>query len=218
MQSIAPTIIRHYLPLDFSNQLLDSHRSPRRSFVPKDDNPLQNIKLRALDRSPAPDIVLTFTNKSNKQFQPKKQLAYRQLFKELHEEAEKMQIMQRVAAVVEEQKPKEKRQRTSVSRKSAENGLYRTATSEAETRKGMSRSARRIYSSINFRQGKVVIQSGIYKSQRSDKDDWSSTNNSPARTFLKIRGSKAPDAEIVDHLRRNASHDEYHILNRHGQR
>lgn len=129
-----------------------------------------------------------------------------------------MQIMQRVAAVAEEPKPKEKRQRTSVSRRSAENGLYRSATAEAEARKGMSRSARRIYSSINFRQGKVVIQSAIIENQRSDRQDWSSANNSPTRPPLRVRGSKAPDAEIVDHLRRNASQDEYHILNRHGQR
>lgn len=84
MQSQSPCIIRHFIPLAFSKEAVDMPTSPlRRSFVPKEDNPLQNMKLRALDKASNPEFTLTFANKTNKDYRPKHALQYKHLLETL---------------------------------------------------------------------------------------------------------------------------------------
>lgn len=72
MQSQSPCIIRHFIPLNFSKQAVDMPTSPlRRTYTPKEDNPLQNIKLRAMENATNPEFTLTFINKTSKDYRPK---------------------------------------------------------------------------------------------------------------------------------------------------
>jgi hypothetical protein len=48
MRSFSPQIIKHYLPLEFSKQVVDYHPSPLKAVPPSEDNPLTNIVLRNL--------------------------------------------------------------------------------------------------------------------------------------------------------------------------
>lgn len=49
MQSKSPCIIKHFIPLEFSKSAVDMKSSkPKQEFVPTEDNPLQNMKLRQL--------------------------------------------------------------------------------------------------------------------------------------------------------------------------
>jgi hypothetical protein len=50
MQSQSPFVLRHFIPFEFSKQAVDMKNSPfpKKYIVPKEDNPLQNMKLKAL--------------------------------------------------------------------------------------------------------------------------------------------------------------------------
>jgi hypothetical protein len=49
MQSIAPNIIKHFIPYEFSKNVFDMQVTPKKvQTSKKDENPLQNIKLRNL--------------------------------------------------------------------------------------------------------------------------------------------------------------------------
>lgn len=50
MQSFSPIIIKHYIPFEFSKEAVDFHMSPKKIVPQKDDNPLQNIKLKLLKK------------------------------------------------------------------------------------------------------------------------------------------------------------------------
>lgn len=49
MQSFSPQIIKHYIPLDFSKQVINIYSSPRKIVVPKEENPFTNKKLMELN-------------------------------------------------------------------------------------------------------------------------------------------------------------------------
>lgn len=93
MQSVSPYIIKHFIPIDFSKNIIDRKLAPKKVSKPKDNNPLQNMKLKNIDKNDLKDCILTFTNKTNRQFLPKKQIIYKRLMQELEEEHMKMTII-----------------------------------------------------------------------------------------------------------------------------
>ena len=50
MQSIAPNIIKHFIPFEFSKNVLDFKVVPKKVSSQKDENPLQNMKLKNLEK------------------------------------------------------------------------------------------------------------------------------------------------------------------------
>lgn len=49
MRSISPQIIKHYIPYEFSKDVIELQCIPKAISPKKEDNPLQNIKLRRLN-------------------------------------------------------------------------------------------------------------------------------------------------------------------------
>lgn len=93
MQSIAPNIIKHFIPYEFSKNVLDLQVVPKKMTRQKDENPLQNMKLRSLEREQQRELVLTYKNKSNPLYRSKKTIHYHHLFRQLEEEHQKRNII-----------------------------------------------------------------------------------------------------------------------------
>ena len=64
------------------------------NIKPHEDNPLQNMKLKKLNKNlHSPEFVLTFRNRSCKQYTPKQEVKYRKLMKNVNEEHLKRDII-----------------------------------------------------------------------------------------------------------------------------
>lgn len=76
MYSTSPHLIKHFVPIAFSQNAVD-YQEPRRrkSMATLQENPLQNKKLRNISDVPK-DYVLIFKNKSCKDFSPRKKIKY----------------------------------------------------------------------------------------------------------------------------------------------
>ena len=66
MSSKSPQVIRHFIPLQFSKEALDYQKTPTRSYVKLEENPLQNMKLRSTKNENDTNFTLVFKNKSSK--------------------------------------------------------------------------------------------------------------------------------------------------------
>lgn len=88
MYSSCPNIIRHFVPIKFSESALDYKTGP--PLIPIKDNPVDipftNMKLQCLKSKPK-DFVLIFKNESNREYSPKKKIRYTSLMKEMRERA-----------------------------------------------------------------------------------------------------------------------------------
>jgi hypothetical protein len=176
---------------------------PRRSFAPPEDNPLQNMKLRQLSKDENPEFVLTFNNLSSKHYQPKKKLTYRQLFGELQQEQTKMRLM---LSLAQAQQPKELPQRTPTSRPTSVSKTRRPRQSSGELRPEKDGvSLRRAQSGNLMRNIHSSYSTGrLLKIRTSWTGEYFNQADQDKPRSLRVKGSKAPSQEMVDHLRRNS--------------
>jgi hypothetical protein len=224
MQSVAPHVIKHFIPLEFSTGIIDLQSLPRQPVSRKDDNPLQNMKLRQIESEAEKQLVLTFKNNSSALYKSKRSLKFQHLLQKLGQEQHKISIIkQHMKQSKDTARERELLNLNNNSsncnpdeRQDAQRNYhsYRKIHSEQVRKRGSlpahsqntSGSHRlltgRLHSSINFREThRAPPESSrnveLLQSPRQDLGK--------ASLRLQIRGRVAPSREVVDHLKRSST-------------
>lgn len=93
MYSSCPNIIRHFVPLQFSEATIDHPTTtPLISAKPKQvQMPFTNMKLQSIADRPK-DYILIFKNKTYKDYSPRKKVRYSSLIKDMQNANRKAEI------------------------------------------------------------------------------------------------------------------------------
>ena len=226
MQSVSPQILKHFIPIQFSQSILDNKFVPSTLSPPKEANPLQNIKLKKISSMLShQQCQLIFNNKSNQEFVPKQRVSQQTIRNLMRsEKKDLLMIKQRIQQEQNEEVWRKNSRRevrgygagvASRINKTAKTTRSGQISTRSTTGRGSQSEAKGEYQhrqSLTAREGsRSRHRSPSHRLSLVTGLCWFNKKNTLERQMsasvqgLKVRGSRAPQQEMVDSLRKNHS-------------